>query len=193
LKKAFSIGASPVKVGDAGAIQEGMPMRCFWTTIVLLLSTMPTLAEELPTRKAGLWELKMNDAPMGQQCIDAATEKMIGASAAPAAQQACSKRDVQHSGDTWTIDSTCTFKDKPLKTHVVAKGSFDSAYTQTTTTEGDADAIPGGKLTVKMDAKWLGPCAADQKPGDVIMGNGIKVNLLEMKKRGVLPGAPPPR
>ena len=28
-----------------------------------------------------------------------------------------------------------------------------------------------------MNAKWLGPCAADQKPGDMIMPNGMKLNI----------------
>jgi hypothetical protein len=128
-----------------------------------------------------------------QQCIDAATDKMMVSNAGPAAQQACPKRDVQRSGDTWMVESTCTFKDKTFKTHMVVTGSFDSSYTQTMTSEGDADIIPGGKLTIKTDAKWLGPCAADQKPGDMMMGNGIKVNVLEMRKQGLVPGAPPPR
>jgi hypothetical protein len=44
-----------------------------------------------------------------------------------------------------------------------------------------------------MAAKWLGPCTADQKPGDMIMGNGTKINILDMKKRGAQPGAPLPR
>jgi hypothetical protein len=39
----------------------------------------------------------------------------------------------------------------------------------------------------------LGPCTGDQKPGDMIMGNGMKINILDMKKRGAQPGAPLPR
>ncbi len=31
-----------------------------------------------------------------------------------------------------------------------------------------------------MEAKWIGPCKADQKPGDMVMPNGTKVNMLEM-------------
>jgi len=43
-----------------------------------------------------------------------------------------------------------------------------------------------------MEGKWLGPCAADQKSGDLIMGNGVKVNILEVKKRSTEPGIPLP-
>ncbi len=69
-------------------------------------------------------------------------------------------------------------------------GSFDSAYTMTVTSE--SESIPGGKMTMTMAAKWLGPCTADQKPGDMIMGNGMKMNILEMQKRLPSTGIPLP-
>ncbi len=71
-----------------------------------------------------------------------------------------------------------------------ARGSSGSARCRAT--EGDSEIVPGGKLTIKMDAKWLGPCAADQKPGDMMMGNGMKVNILE-RRQGLPQGAAPPR
>jgi hypothetical protein len=153
---------------------------------------MPTLATELPTRKAGLWEIRIDDAPMAvQQCVDAATDRMTRSNAGPAAQQACPKPDVQRSDDTWTIDSTCMFQDKTFKSHMVITGSFDSALKVTTTVEGDY--VPGGKQTIKTDAKWLGPCTADQKPGDMRMGNGKELNLLEIAKQGEGQISLPPR
>jgi hypothetical protein len=45
-------------------------------------------------------------------------------------------------------------------------------------------------MTMTMEAKWLGPCAADQKPGDVIMSNGVKINIPEMQKHSLSPGSP---
>jgi hypothetical protein len=30
------------------------------------------------------------------------------------------------------------------------------------------------------DAKWVGACPADLIPGDVVMGNGMKVNIKQM-------------
>ena len=61
-------------------------------------------------------------------------------------------------------------------------GRFDSAYTMTVTS--DSASAPGGKSTMTMAAKWLGPCTGDQKPGDMIMGNGMKINVLDMQKGG---------
>lgn len=164
---------------------------------LVLAGAMPTVAAEMPTRKAGLWEIRTSLESRGgagmtvQQCIDAATDQMMMSSAGPLAQAACPKRDVQRSGDTMTIDSTCTFKDRTATTHAVITGSFDRAYTMTVTSQ--SDAMPGGKMTMTMEGKWLGPCAADQKPGDMIMGGGLKLNILEMQKHGLSQGVPLPR
>jgi len=165
--------------------------------ILVLIGALPALAAELPTRKAGLWEVRMSfenrngAGPVIQQCIDASTDQLMQAGAGPFAQSACPKRDVQKSGNTITMDATCTLAGKTATSHSVITGSFDSAYTMTVTSQGEA--LPGGKMAMTMDAKWLGPCAADQKPGDMIMGNGIKMNILEMQKRGPSQGVPLPR
>jgi hypothetical protein len=34
-----------------------------------------------------------------------------------------------------------------------------------------------------MAAKWLGQCTAGQKPGDMIMANGMKINVLDAQKQ----------
>jgi hypothetical protein len=40
----------------------------------------------------------------------------------------------------------------------------------------------GENLTL-IDAKWIGPCQSDQKPGDMIMPNGMKINIHEMQEQ----------
>jgi hypothetical protein len=51
-----------------------------------------------------------------------------------------------------------------------------------TVTSGGA-ATPGSKTKMTMAAKWLGPCTGEQKPGDIIMSNGMKMNILDMQKK----------
>jgi hypothetical protein len=58
----------------------------------------------------------------------------------------------------------------------------------TVTSQGEA--LPGSGTTRTISAQWLGPCAADQKPGDMIMPNGVKMNIIEMQRRGGPPGVP---
>jgi hypothetical protein len=42
--------------------------------------------------------------------------------------------------------------------------------------------MPAGATTMGIAAKWLGPCKADQKPGDMIMAGGRKLNIRDMLK-----------
>jgi hypothetical protein len=39
-------------------------------------------------------------------------------------------------------------------------------------------------------AKWIGACAAGQRPGDIIMSNGMKMNVIDMQKMGGMPRRP---
>jgi len=151
----------------------------------------PAFALDVPARKPGLWELKMafenSRLPerVMQQCIDAATDKLMNTGFGGGAQENCSKQDTQHIGSTLVIDSTCTFGPATTTSHAVVTGSFDSAYSVDVTSTRQGAPAPGmaptGSTHMKMEAKWLGPCAADQKPGDVIT-DGRKMNLLDLQK-----------
>lgn len=150
-------------------------------------------AADAPARKAGLWEIKTSIEGRGRaitvrQCIDAATDQMLQSSTGPFAGSACPRRDVQKSDSGMTIDSHCTFNDKPASVRAVVSGSFEDAYTMTVTSEGSD--LPAAKMT--MEGKWIGACAADQRPGDVIMANGVKVNIPELQKRALGPDTTTP-
>jgi hypothetical protein len=177
-------------------------MRPHSIVVALCLFTIPVAAAELPPRKPGLWELKMNfarNAPpqVMQQCTDASTDKLMhstsGNSGAP---ENCSKRDISTSGNQTVIDSVCTVSGKTMISHTVVTGSFDSAYVMNITTKSDGPLAPGemSELSMTLQGKWLGPCAADQKPGDMIMPGGMKINVIDMQRR--MPGGaggPPAR
>jgi hypothetical protein len=150
----------------------------------------PVSAADAPMRKAGLWEVKTTIEGQGrpvtvQQCIDAATDQMLQSSAGPFAAPLCTGRDVTKSDTGMTIDTHCSFNGKAANAHAVVSGSFDSAYVMTVTAEGGA--LPPVKMTI--EGKWLSACAAGQQAGDVIMANGVKVNIPELQKRAL--GADP--
>lgn len=170
------------------------PMRRDLTIIAILLGTAtPAVALDMPARKPGLWELKMDfagrkvPAQVMQQCVDAASDKLMNANFGGPAQEACSKQDVSKTGDAMSVDSVCKFGDAVTTTHAVVTGSFDSAYTvDVTSTREGGRPLPGmaagGSSHMTIAAKWLGPCVADQKPGDIIMANGMKMNVLDMPR-----------
>jgi Protein of unknown function (DUF3617) len=159
-----------------------------------LLYAAPAGAAEELARKPGLWEVKTSidnaSAPARavQQCIDPTTDVMLQSIAGPFNPAACERSDVQHQAGTTTIDFKCTVAGKPATAHSIVTGNLDSAYTITVTAQ--SDGIPKGKMVMTMDGKWLGPCAADQKPGDVILSNGVKINILDIQKRSLSPAAP---
>ena len=153
----------------------------------------PAQATDLPARKPGLWEVKtsIEGSPRAltvQQCVDASTDQMLQSSAGPFSAAACPDREVKKSDASMSIDSRCSLGGKPATAHAVVAGSFDSAYTMTVTSEGGG--LPAVKMTI--DSKWLGACAADQKPGDVIMSGGVKINVPELQKSAPAPDASPP-
>jgi hypothetical protein len=148
----------------------------------------PAFAADATARKPGLWEVKTVIEGQGrgvtvQQCIDAATDQMLQSSAGPFSAPLCVGRDVKQSDAGMTIDTHCSFNGKAANAHAVVSGSFDSAYTMTVTADGGE--LPPVKMS--MEGKWLGACAAGQQPGDVIMANGVKVNIPELQKRAVGP------
>lgn len=175
----------------------GFMRRRILLVLALSLSAAPATALDMPTRKAGLWEIKMSfkgqnlPAQVMKQCVDAATDKLMNANFGNGAQgAACSKQDMQKSGNTITVDSVCTFGGATTTSHAVVTGSFDSAYTVDVTSKREGGPpMPGmppeSKMTIA--AKWVGPCGKGQRPGDVIMANGMTMNVLDMRKAA---GAP---
>lgn len=170
-------------------------IRYFPLLILCLFCARAASADEIPTRKPGLWEIKMQidgrTLPMKsmQQCTDAATDKQLMSGFGRPELQACPKKTVNASGNTITIDSVCKIRGATETTHAVISGDFNSAYTVAVTSKHAGGrplphgAAPGGVVHMTMQAKWLGPCAKGQRPGDLIMPGGIKINVHELAVR----------
>jgi hypothetical protein len=179
---------------------EEHPMRLL--PLIATAFALPAQALDLPARKPGLWEIKMTfegrslPPQTSQHCIDAETDKLMSAFGNNNAREACSKQDVQRVGATIVVDSVCKFGDATTTSHSVVSGDFNSAYTVKVASKREGGrAMPGmpadGSSNMTIEAKWLSACAADQKPGDIIMAGGRKMNILDMRK-GVPSGPRPP-
>jgi hypothetical protein len=165
-------------------------MRPLRAALPLLVCASPAFAVDMPARKPGLWELKMvfeggaMPAQTFQHCIDAATDKQMNTVGGGMRTDQCSKQDIKQSGNTLTIDSVCNFGAGNQTSRAVVTGDFNSAYTVKVNAKRDGPAVPGmpAETNMTMESKWLGPCKADQKPGDIVMGNGMKMNINDMSK-----------
>ncbi|MDB5565370.1 MAG: hypothetical protein JWP84_1936 [Tardiphaga sp.] len=162
-----------------------------------LLSVLPpgASAVELPTRKAGLWELKMMRAgsPVPemtmQQCTDETTDKQMTANFSPMAKQNCSKNETQQTTTGYVTDSVCSYGGTTMTSHSEISGDFNSGYAVKVTSHNDS--APAGvpvNNNVTLEAKWIGACGADQRPGDIVMPGGFRLNIKDMEKvKGLLP------
>jgi hypothetical protein len=163
-----------------------------------ILTALPADAAELPARKAGLWEMKISFARSPnpqtmQQCTDAETDKLMHSPTGTQGQENCSKRDVSSSGGQMVVDSVCTLQGRTVTSKAVITGSFESAYVMNITTKSEGGPprpnMPD-EMSMTLEGKWLGPCAADQRPGDVVMPGGMKMNLRDIQNRRAQQGAP---
>ena len=148
--------------------------------IFVICCTAAASAADFPARKPGLWKITITgeDSFTVRQCSDAASDEALEQASFGGGGE-CAKRDLEKSGSTITVTSACTSSRKTTILRMVITGSLDSNYTMTISRQG-----PGRSAgpSMALSAKWLGPCIAGQKPGDVIMPGGTKINILNVRK-----------
>jgi hypothetical protein len=161
----------------------------YLATCLTLLPALDAGAVEMPTRKAGLWEMKVlrtgSPAPemTMQHCTDESTDKEMSSTFSPMAKEMCSKQDIQKTATGYVSDSVCKVGGMSITSHSDINGDFNSGYTVKSTShnEGGSANMPRDSTTT-IEAKWLGACKADQKPGDIVMPGGMKMNVKDMEK-----------
>ena len=164
--------------------------------LLALLPAADAQAVDLPVRKAGLWEMKMvrtgssvPDMTM-QHCTDATTDKQMSTTFSPG-KETCAKQDVQKTATGYVSDSVCAVAGITVTSHAEITGDFNSAYTVKSTAHSERSGGPARDSTTTIEAKWLGACKADQKPGDIVMPGGMKMNILELDKlKAMVPQLP---
>ena len=151
----------------------------------------PAAAMDLPVRKAGLWELTMAFDGGGiptqamAHCTDAATDKLMTSSMGGPQAGMCSKQEVRKVGSTLLIDSVCTVGPATMTSHAVVSGDFNAGYTIKVKSKREGGpAVPGmpAETSMTIDAKWTGACRPGQRPGDIIMANGMKMNISDLQR-----------
>jgi len=107
-------------------------------------------------------------------------EKEMGAKKGPT----CSQNEFRKEGKGFVHESDCTMDGVRIISKTVFSGDFSSQYTAEMTTKfGDANKGMIEQNAV-MNARWVGPCEAGQKPGDVIMSDGLKMNIISLEVSG---------
>jgi hypothetical protein len=160
------------------------------SVVGLVLSAGAACADDLPTRKAGLWEMKMvrTGSPVPemtmQHCTDETVDKEMNNNVSPMAKQICSKQDIQKTATGYVSDSVCNVAGVTTTSHAEITGDFNSAYTVKVTShaQGGSLGAAGHDAAMTIEAKWLGACKPDQKAGDIVMPGGFKINVRDASK-----------
>jgi len=129
----------------------------------------PAAALDFPPRKPGLWQSSTGGKVTDQWCLNDRADKalreidlMCGAT-------------LGAEGDKLVYDNQCKTRARTISSHVVMTGDFTSAYHVEVHETYDPPQSPGQGVVVKeAEMRWIGPCLAGQKPGDVFDGDGTK-------------------
>jgi hypothetical protein len=138
-------------------------------------------ADELPLQKAGLWETHSQQTMMGhtheavsKSCLTSDVQKQMKSMAEGVNKQnQCTPTITHPSANTYVTESRCTggmLAGTVIKTTTVYQG--DSVHQEVHTQRGSLDVM------AKQDSRYLGSCPADMKPGDTVLSNGMKINVL---------------
>ena len=121
---------------------------------------------------------------------DPTVDKEMSNNVSPMAKQVCAKQEIKKTATGYVSDSECSVAGVSTTSHAEITGDFNSAYTVKTTShaKGGVAGAAGRDGTMTLQAKWLGACKPDQKPGDIVMPGGFKMNVRDMDKlKALLP------
>jgi hypothetical protein len=138
----------------------------------------------VPHQKDGLWysSMTMMGKPFTtQSCVSEESQAKMSAFGAQSRQKNCSSSSITHNMDgSWTSTSTCKFGPGAARTtHAHITGDFNSKFTLVMMADGS------NKPETTITMTWVGACKPGMKGGDVIMGNGMKMNVLDGTMSGV--------
>ncbi|QUD89216.1 DUF3617 domain-containing protein [Phenylobacterium montanum] len=145
-------------------------------------------AAAYPHRKAGLWRQTMSMAggpamPATEMCLDDASQAKLSMVGQEMSRNHCSPPQFTRNPDgSFSFTASCDMGEAGRSTTTgTVTGDFNSSYQTMIDSKitGAATAAANGEHKMTMTATWLGPCTADQKPGDMIMSNGMKMNMLD--------------
>jgi hypothetical protein len=142
--------------------------------------------EDLPRRKPGLWETIITPGEgqrppiTNRMCLDAETDRDLIRFGMGAASEVCSKQDLSISGNVATIDAVCQLGPSKQTTRSTITYTGNTAYRTQVKSHFDPPFLGKTDSSTSTEAKWMGPCPADMKPGDMVMGNGVKMNIKDL-------------
>jgi hypothetical protein len=172
------------------------------------LGALTATADDLPPIRAGLWEIRSGatGASSGavQQCIDEPTFREMLQAGQRMMGSACSPLVVTRTGDRLTAGIRCLLGPSTMESRSELTGDFQTSYQSVTRTSITPPLLGQGGSTEVSTGQFRGPCGPGMKPGDAILPDGRRVNVLATMRQmpdigatvseitRMINGAPPP-
>lgn len=153
----------------------------------------------LPARKTGLWEVTLradDQVPKRpgqtairpqtvQQCTSAEAESTMLMSIVPG-QGDCHEVKVQRgakrTGGGYDISTVCYVHDNRADARVELRGDLQAEYRGTYEVKFAQTPMRNTGRWL-FEGRWLGACKPGQRPGDMVLPNGVTVNVVDDQKR----------
>ena len=159
-------------------MQMIMPLSA---ALLLAIFATNAAADEFPPRKPGAWEITTERAQhpglVMKMCVDKETDELFHKLGAGLSQKVCDRTMIKLEGHIVTAQAHCTIGGSTMTSTSVTRFDGDKAYHMETKSHF-APAFMGRTDSVtSQDAKWVGECPPDMKPGDFSMGHGVVMNI----------------
>ena len=159
-------------IAGCSAKQEGTTTSASSTTT----TTSSVVASNMP--KPGLWQMTVTGSSMPspmttKMCMGAPTPRANPFTPPPQAGQTCAKNAVTKTANAYAVDTECTVNGMTMSTKGSVSGDFSSSYKMVMTSKMTGANVPAmmqAERTSTAEAKYLGACPADMKPGTVSQG-----------------------
>jgi len=151
--------------------------------------TTPAFAAplEIPPLRPGLWEATTAGPTRSQPhpavtrlCIDKQTQRHIVEQLALALPRMCSRNQYGMRSGRFVTDSSCTLGASTIEGRTETTFLRDTAYRiEVVGRVGPTDRVAETQRTV-IDGRHVGQCPAGMKPGDMVLPNGLTLNLMQL-------------
>ncbi|HEY0877529.1 MAG TPA: DUF3617 family protein [Zeimonas sp.] len=165
--------------------------------LVFAASHVAAAPVDHPKRRAGLWEVRTVGAQASgldatKFCVGPDTDtpehhvdRTVGR------RGSCEFGPFHRAGKAWLAESVCREGRTTVTSRSIATGDFLHAYRIDTVVQYDPP-LAGVRRSDRdaLEARWLGPCASGQKPGDIVVPGMGTLNMVDGRFRAE-PQAPP--
>lgn len=169
-------------------------MKRYATILVLAACVGVAHADDIPHRKAGLWEVTTQPSTPEAKpkthklCLDRDTEALLNRMSSGTLQEDCSKHDMHVSGGKLLMHSVCALGGSQQTSDVVVTFSGDTSYTAEVHSKYEPPFMGRTEGKITQQGKWVSACPAGMQPGDMVMtdsrGREFKMNLNKTLKPG---------